>query len=152
MPTSTAVPRPRAAPALELGHYIDGERIAAAAGARHGEVYNPATGEVRARLAFADAGVTRAAIAAARAAFPAWAQVTPLQRSRVLFRFKALLEAHTDELARLITLEHGKVLTDAHGEVTRGLEVVEFACGIPQLLKGAFSEDVGRGIDSCSMR
>ena len=146
-PTRSTAPSP-----LELGHFIDGKPVAAATGARHGDVYDPATGELRAHVAFASAAETRAAIAAARAAFPGWAKVTPLQRARVLFRFKGLLETHTDELARLITLEHGKVLSDARGEVTRGLEVVEFACGIPQLLKGEFSEDVGSGIDSWSIR
>ncbi len=100
----------------------------------------------------ASADETRTAIAAAEAALPGWAAVTPLQRARVMFRFKALLEAHADELALLLTSEHGKVLSDARGEVTRGIEVVEFACGIPQLLKSEFTENVGTGVDSWSIR
>ncbi len=151
MSTPAVDTRPTLAP-LALGHYVNGKRVAGASGGRHGNVYDPALGALRAHVAFADRNETAAAIAAARAAAPAWAATPPLQRARVMFRFKALIEAHRDELARLITLEHGKVLSDAIGEVTRGLEVVEFACGIPQLLKGEFSEDVGAGIDSWSIR
>src|SRR5690606_22701823 len=95
---------------------------------------------------------TEAAIAAAEAAFPAWAATPPLQRARILFRFKSLLDEHATELAQIITREHGKVLSDARGEVTRGIEVVEFACGIPHLLKGEFSDSVGTNIDSWSLR
>src|SRR4029453_9614634 len=95
---------------------------------------------------------TRAAILSAKRALPAWAETPPLQRARVMFRFKALLDEHIGELASIITSEHGKVLSDARGEVTRGLEVVEFACGIPHLLKGDFSDNVGGGIDSWSLR
>ncbi len=87
-----------------------------------------------------------------QAALPAWSATPPLQRARIMFRFKALLEEHTDELARLITVEHGKVFSDARGEVIRGTEVVEFACGIPQMLKGEFSENVGTNVDSWSQR
>ncbi len=137
---------------LELGHYVDGQPVAAGLGARRGPVYDPATGELRAHVAFASAGEAAAAVAAARTAAPAWAATPPLRRARILFRFKELIEQHQDELARLITLEHGKVLSDARGEVTRGLEVVEFACGIPQLLKGEFTENVGAEIDSWSLR
>jgi malonate-semialdehyde dehydrogenase (acetylating)/methylmalonate-semialdehyde dehydrogenase len=103
-------------------------------------------------VAFASESETQAAISAATAALPAWSATPPLQRARVLFRFKALLDAHLDELARLITLEHGKVFSDARGEVIRGTEVVEFACGIPQMLKGEYSESVGTGVDSWSQR
>ena len=92
------------------------------------------------------------AVAAAKAAWPSWADTPPLKRARILFRFKHLLDQHTDELAALITGEHGKILSDARGEVTRGIEVVEFACGIPNLLKGEFTEQVGGGIDNWSMR
>jgi malonate-semialdehyde dehydrogenase (acetylating)/methylmalonate-semialdehyde dehydrogenase len=134
-----------------IGHFIDGRAIAGGSG-REAPVYDPATGKVRAQLALADAAETGAAVAAARRALPAWSATPPLSRARVLFRFKALIEAHADELARLITLEHGKVLSDARGEVIRGLEVVEFACGIPHLLRGDFTENVGTGIDSWSMR
>ncbi|MDZ7747599.1 MAG: CoA-acylating methylmalonate-semialdehyde dehydrogenase [Halofilum sp. (in: g-proteobacteria)] len=115
-------------------------------------MYNPATGEVAAELAYADADDTRAAIAAARAALPGWAATAPLARARVLFRFKALIEEHFEELAGLVCAEHGKVLADARGEVTRGMEVVEFACGIPHLLKGEHSENVGTAVDSWSVQ
>jgi malonate-semialdehyde dehydrogenase (acetylating)/methylmalonate-semialdehyde dehydrogenase len=105
-----------------------------------------------ARVAFASASEVQAAVAAARAALPAWMETPALQRARVMFRFKALLEAHAEELARLISSQHGKVLADARGELARGIEVVEFACGIPHLLKGEFSDTVGGGIDSWSLR
>ncbi len=151
MSTAAADPRLPSTP-LELGHYVGGRAVAAAAGGRHGAVFDPATGVLRARVGLASEVETAAAIATARSAAPAWAATPPLKRARILFRFKQLIEQHHDELARLITLEHGKVLSDAQGEVTRGLEVVEFACGIPQLLKGEFSENVGAGIDSWSLR
>ena len=92
------------------------------------------------------------AVSAAKAAFPAWAETPPLKRARILFNFKALLDKHQDELAELITREHGKVFSDAKGEVTRGIEVVEFACGIPHLLKGQYTDQIGGGIDNWSMR
>ena len=135
-----------------LNHFIGGKQVVGASGGRSGVIFDPSTGRVTAHVSFASAEETRAAVKAARNALPAWAQTPPLQRARVLFRFKALLDEHLDELARIITSEHGKVLSDARGEVTRGLEVVEFACGIPQLLKGEFSDSVGRGIDSWSLR
>jgi malonate-semialdehyde dehydrogenase (acetylating)/methylmalonate-semialdehyde dehydrogenase len=134
-----------------LHHVINGVATAGASG-RFGDVFNPATGEVRARVPLASAAEVGEAIAAAAAAFPAWAATPPLSRARVLFRFKQLMEAHLDELVGLVITDHGKVLDDARGEVTRGMEVVEFACGIPHLLKGEFSENVGRGIDSWSVR
>jgi len=134
-----------------LGHHVAGRHVAGTSG-RDGPVFNPATGALRGRVAFASTDETRAAIAAAEAALPGWAATTPLQRARVMFRFKALLEAHADELALLLTSEHGKVLSDARGELTRGMEVVEFACGIPQLLKSEFTENVGTNVDSWSMR
>ena len=109
-------------------------------------------GRLRGQVALATADETREAIAAAAAAAPAWAATPPLQRARVLFRFKALIEREIDTLARLITAEHGKVLSDARGEVVRGMEVVEFACGIPHLLKGDYTESVGAGVDSWSPR
>jgi malonate-semialdehyde dehydrogenase (acetylating)/methylmalonate-semialdehyde dehydrogenase len=136
---------------FSLGHFIDGVPVAGTSG-REGPVYNPATGVLRGHVAFATADETRAAIAAAEAALPGWAGVTPLQRARILFKFKALLERHADELALTLTSEHGKVLSDARGELTRGMEVVEFACGIPQLLKSEFTENVGTGVDSWSIR
>jgi len=149
---STPIPAAVHAPeSFTLGHFVAGRHVAGTSG-RVGPVYNPATGALRGHVAFASAEEARAAIAAAEAALPGWASVTPLQRARVMFRFKALLEAHADELALLLTSEHGKVLSDARGELTRGLEVVEFACGIPQLLKSEFTENVGTGVDSWSIR
>jgi malonate-semialdehyde dehydrogenase (acetylating)/methylmalonate-semialdehyde dehydrogenase len=136
---------------ITLGHYIGG-RVWPGTSRRSGPVYNPATGEMTRHVNLATADDTRQAIRAALAALPAWAATTPLQRARVMFRFKALLDAHADELASIITSEHGKVLSDARGEVQRGTEVVEFACGIPHLLKGDFSDSVGTGIDSWSLR
>jgi malonate-semialdehyde dehydrogenase (acetylating)/methylmalonate-semialdehyde dehydrogenase len=134
-----------------VGHFING-CITTPDSPRLGPVYNPATGDVTAQVCLASAAETEAAIAAAQAAFPAWAATPPLQRARVLFRFKSLLDEHATELAQIITREHGKVLSDARGEVTRGIEVVEFACGIPHLLKGEFSDSVGTNIDSWSLR
>jgi malonate-semialdehyde dehydrogenase (acetylating)/methylmalonate-semialdehyde dehydrogenase len=139
------------ATSFNLGHFIAGRQIAGTSG-REGPVYNPATGALRGHVAFATADETRAAIAAAEAALPGWANVTPLQRARIMFRFKALLEEHADEIALTLTSEHGKVLSDARGELTRGMEVVEFACGIPQVLKSEFTENVGTGVDSWSIR
>jgi malonate-semialdehyde dehydrogenase (acetylating) / methylmalonate-semialdehyde dehydrogenase len=143
---STGASTPRNIP-----HWIGGNAVAGASG-RTGNVYNPATGKVQALVPLANAAELNAAIAAAEAAFPAWAAQPPLRRARVLFRFRELFEQHLDDFARLITSEHGKVFSDARGEATRGLEVVEFATGIPHLLKGEFSEQVGSGIDSWSMR
>lgn len=134
-----------------LTHYIGAAR-AAGSGRRFGDVFNPATGQVIARVPLASADDVDAAVAAARVAFPGWADTPPLKRARILFRFKALLEQHQDRLAALVSREHGKLVSDAHGEVIRGLEVVEFACGIPQMLKGEFSDQVGSGIDSYSLR
>lgn len=135
----------------ELGHDIDGAAVAGRSG-RFGDVYDPATGQVRARVAFANAAEVDATVSAARRAFPAWAQTPPARRAAVLFAFRERMRAKWDELARLITGEHGKTLDDARGELQRGLEVVEFACGIPQLLKGEFSENVGGGIDTFAVR
>ncbi len=134
-----------------LHHWINGARAAGNSG-RFGDVFNPATGERTAQVQFASAGEVGTAIAAAQAAFPAWSATPPLQRARIMFRFKELVERNMDELAKTITSEHGKIFSDAKGSVTRGLEVVEFACGVPHLLKGEFSENVGRGIDSWSVR
>ncbi|MCL5043330.1 MAG: CoA-acylating methylmalonate-semialdehyde dehydrogenase [Gammaproteobacteria bacterium] len=133
---------------LQLTHFINGLRTAPSA--RTQPVFEPATGEQRGHVSLASASDVEQAIAHAKAAFPAWAATTPLNRARILFKFKALLEQHADELAELITREHGKVFDDAKGEVTRGLEVVEFACGIPHLLKGEHTEQVGGGVDAWS--
>ncbi len=134
----------------EYAHWIGGRTRHAGAGERSAEVFDPARGTVVAHVPLADAAVVDAAVAAAREAFPAWAATTPLNRARVLFRYRALLERDADLIAEAITREHGKTLADARGELTRGIEVVEFACGIPQLLKGEHSHDVGRGVDSWS--
>ncbi|MDC7696463.1 CoA-acylating methylmalonate-semialdehyde dehydrogenase [Vogesella indigofera] len=134
-----------------LSHFIDGQQTAGHS-SRTCTVYNPATGQAQADVLLADSADVNAAVAAAKAAFPAWADTSPLRRSRVMFKFKELLEARQHELAAIISSEHGKVHSDALGEVARGLEVVEFACGIPQLLKGEYTEQVGRGIDAWSMR
>ena len=135
----------------DIHHYIEGKHAEGTSG-RWGDVYNPATGERGRRVAFASAGEVDRAVKAAAAAFPAWAATPPLTRARILFKFRELLDREASALARLITDEHGKVLSDAASEVTRGTEVVEFACGIPHLLKGEFTEQVGRGIDSWSLR
>jgi len=137
---------PRAIP-----HWVGGKAVAGTSG-RESNVYNPATGQVQALVPLANRCELAAAVASAQAAFPAWAAQPPLRRARVMFRFRELFEQHLDDFARLITSEHGKVFSDARGEATRGLEVVEFATGIPHLLKGEFSEQVGPGIDSWSMR
>ncbi len=134
-----------------INHFIGGRQVEGTSG-RHGDVYNPALGELVRRVAFADEGELDAAVSAASQAFPAWAATPPLRRARVLFRLKGLIEQHMDELAAVLTEEHGKTVDDAKGSITRGLEVVEFACGIPHLLKGEFSEDVGTGVDSHSVR
>ncbi len=134
-----------------LHHYVNGKRVNGTGG-RMGDVFNPATGETAAQVPLASAAEVGNAIASAAAAHAGWSAMPPLQRARVMFRFKELVEKNIDELARLVTDEHGKTLADAKGSVTRGLEVVEFACGIPHLLKGEFTETVGRGIDSWSMR
>jgi malonate-semialdehyde dehydrogenase (acetylating) / methylmalonate-semialdehyde dehydrogenase len=135
----------------ELHHYVDGKRVAGKSG-RFGDVFNPTTGELSARAPLAAASEVQAAIANAEAAFPAWAAQSPQARARIMFRFKELVEKNMDELALMIASEHGKVIADAKGSIQRGLEVVEFACGVPHLLKGEFSDSVSRGIDLYSMR
>ena len=119
---------------------------------RHGEVFNPATGQVTKKVVFSDAALVDAAVQAAAAAFPAWRDTPVLRRARVMQKFLQLLQAHQKELAKIITEEHGKTLDDAMGSVHRGIEVVEFACGIPQLLKGEYSENVGTQVDTHTLR
>jgi malonate-semialdehyde dehydrogenase (acetylating)/methylmalonate-semialdehyde dehydrogenase len=136
----------------QVGHWIAGADVAGSAHDRYGDVFNPATGELARRVSLASPEQVDAAVKAAAAAFPAWSAMPALRRARVMFKFKELAERHSAELAAAITAEHGKVFSDAEGEVIRGLEVVEFACGIPQLLKGEFSEQVGTGIDMYSIR
>ncbi|WP_445000632.1 CoA-acylating methylmalonate-semialdehyde dehydrogenase [Halomonas mongoliensis] len=134
-----------------IAHYINGQMTEGLSGQTQ-PVTNPATGEVSGRVALAGGADVEAAVAAAAAAFPAWADTPPIRRARVMFRFLELLNAHQDELAEAITREHGKVFTDAQGEVARGIDIVEFACGIPQLLKGNYTEQVSTGIDNWTMR
>jgi malonate-semialdehyde dehydrogenase (acetylating)/methylmalonate-semialdehyde dehydrogenase len=133
-----------------LLHWIDG--TPAGGGTRVGDVWNPATGRRAAQVAFADAATVGRAVQAAARAFPGWRDTSLGKRAQVLFAFRDLMARNADELAGLITGEHGKVLSDARGEVARGLEVVEFACGLPELLKGSFSENVSHGVDSYSIR
>jgi malonate-semialdehyde dehydrogenase (acetylating)/methylmalonate-semialdehyde dehydrogenase len=137
--------------ACEVGHFIDGRAVASRSG-RHQPVYNPATGSVSRQVALASADEVDAAARAGLAAFPAWADTPPIRRARVLQQFLQLLLQHRDTLAAMITAEHGKVFTDAQGEVTRGIDVVEFACGIPQLLKGDFTDQVSTGVDNWTLR
>ncbi|WP_163511782.1 CoA-acylating methylmalonate-semialdehyde dehydrogenase [Fodinicola acaciae] len=134
-----------------ITHWINGKPWDGAA-ERTGDVYNPATGEVARQVAFASVSDVDAAVSAARDAFAEWGNTSLSRRSEVLFNFRDLVHRNRDELAALITAEHGKVASDAAGEVQRGLEVVEFACGIPQLLKGGFAENVSRQVDSYSIR
>ncbi|MDQ0376373.1 CoA-acylating methylmalonate-semialdehyde dehydrogenase [Amycolatopsis thermophila] len=132
-------------------HHIDG-RETAGASSRTAPVWDPATGEQQADVLLAEAADVDAAVRAARAALPGWADTSVMRRSRLMFAFRNLVEKHLDEIARLVSAEHGKVLDDARGEVVRGLEVIDFACGIPQLLKGDYSDQVSTGVDLFSFR
>ena len=132
-------------------HYVDGKEFKGES-KRTSDVYNPATGEVQAKVNLASKTDVDSAIKCAAKAFPNWADTPPITRARILFKFKELIEKNSDELTKLIVAEHGKVYDDAKGSLTRGLEVVEFACGIPHLLKGEFTENVGKGVDSWSTR
>jgi malonate-semialdehyde dehydrogenase (acetylating)/methylmalonate-semialdehyde dehydrogenase len=134
-----------------IKHFINGEGVEGG-GARFADVYNPALGQPCARVALASTEDVDAAVAAAHAAFPPWAATPPLARARVLFKYLQLCQQHVDEFAALVTREHGKTFADAQGEVARGIEVVEFAVGIPQMLKGEFTDQIARGIDAWSMR
>ncbi|MDF2153527.1 CoA-acylating methylmalonate-semialdehyde dehydrogenase [Vibrio sp. CAU 1672] len=131
-------------------NYINGQTVASHSG-RVASVFNPATGQQIKQVVLSSAAEVAEAVSIADKAFVTWSKTTPLKRARVMFRFKALLEQHMDELARMISVEHGKVYSDAVGEVTRGLEVVEFACGIPHLQKGEHSANAGTGVDSHSL-
>ena len=137
--------------AKSLYHWIKGEKLHQQSG-KFGDVFDPATGDVVSRVPFGGVEEIAAAINAATDALPNWAATPPIQRARVMFRFKALIEEHMDDIAVLVSSEHGKTLEDARGSITRGLEVVEFACGIPHLLKGEFTEQVGTNVDSYSLR
>ena len=135
-----------------IDHVIDGHDAPAHPAGDTARVFNPATGAVTATLVLGSPAEVEQAVSAATRAFPGWAATAPHVRARVLFRFRDMVERNLDRLAAIITAEHGKVLSDAKGEVIRGLEVVEFACGIPQMLKGEFSEQVGTGIEAVSFR
>ncbi len=133
-----------------IGHHINGEVIRF--GGATAPVYEPATGQVRANVELAPVDGVAKAVAAAKAAFPAWSTTPVTRRAKVMFNFKAIIEARIDEMAEVITREHGKTFDDAKGEIQRGLEVVDFACGIPQLLKGEYTEQIAKGMDAWTMR
>jgi malonate-semialdehyde dehydrogenase (acetylating)/methylmalonate-semialdehyde dehydrogenase len=135
----------------EYSHFIAGKAVKGTSG-RFSDVFNPATGEVQAKVALASRAEMRTAVEAALKVFPEWSAVNPQRRARVMFNFKALVEKNMDELAHILSSEHGKVIADAKGDVQRGLEVIEFACGIPHLMKGEYTEGAGPGIDLYSMR
>lgn len=134
-----------------LGHYINGQ-VQDSGSERFSNVFNPATGAVQAQVGLASEKTVDEAVASALQAFPAWSEQSSLRRSRVMFKFKELLDRHHDELAEIISREHGKVFSDAKGEVTRGIEIVEYACGAPNLLKTEFSDNIGGGIDNWNLR
>ena len=134
----------------DIGHFISGKEVKGASG-QQGDVFNPNTGEVQAKVALATKSEVEKAIANAEAAFPAWAATNPQRRARVMFKFLELIQGEYDDLARLLSSEHGKTFADAKGDIQRGLEVVEFACGIPNLMKGEYSEGAGPGIDLYSI-
>jgi malonate-semialdehyde dehydrogenase (acetylating) / methylmalonate-semialdehyde dehydrogenase len=136
--------------AREIVHFIGGQKLDH--GSRQGDVFNPNTGAVQARVQLGMAATVDAAVASAARAFPGWAATNPQRRARVMFAFKGLIEKHMDELAHMLSIEHGKVIADSKGDIQRGLEVIEFACGIPHLLKGEYTEGAGPGIDVYSMR
>eukprot|EP01041_Mallomonas_annulata_P014472 gene14472-30803_t len=135
----------------DIAHYIHGQVTPGTSG-RAQNVFNPATGQVTGSVALANVADVDAAVASAQAAFPKWSDTPPIRRARILFNFLQLLNEHKDAVARMITAEHGKVFTDAQGEVSRGIDIVEFACGIPQLLKGDFTDQVSTGIDNWTLR
>ncbi|VXB00868.1 putative 3-oxopropanoate dehydrogenase [Burkholderia sp. 8Y] len=135
----------------DVVHFIHGARVSGL-GTRSQPIFNPATGERPRKLVLGEAADVEAAVQSAKAAFPAWRDTPPLRRARIMLRFLELMNQHRDELAAIITAEHGKVFSDAQGEVTRGIEVIEFACGIPQLLKGDFTEQVSTGMDNWTLR
>ena len=135
----------------DIRHFIDGQAFEGASG-RFGDVFNPNTGEVQARVQLATTGEVDRAVQSAQAAFEGWASTNPQRRARVMFEFKRLVEANMNDLAELLSSEHGKVIADSKGDIQRGLEVIEFACGIPHALKGEYTYGAGPGIDVYSMR
>ena len=132
-------------------HFINGQSVQGTSG-RTSDIFNPSLGEVTGYVALATTDELNNAVAAAKAALPEWSAMNPQRRARVLFNFKNLVEAHADELAHILSEEHGKVLADSHGDIQRGLDVIEFACGVPHLLKGEYTPGAGPGIDVYSMR
>src|SRR6202161_2191827 len=134
-----------------ITHFIDGASVAGTSG-RFGDIFNPNTGEVQAKVALASVKEVDAAVASALRAQQHWALVNPQRRARVMFDFKRLVEANMNELAEMLSSEHGKVIADSKGDIQRGLEVIEFACGIPHALKGEYTQGAGPGIDVYSMR
>ncbi|MBU6960416.1 CoA-acylating methylmalonate-semialdehyde dehydrogenase [Pseudomonas sp. CVAP len=134
-----------------IGHYLNGQ-VQDTGSERFSTVFNPATGAIQARVGLASQQTVDEAVASALRAFPAWSEQSSLRRSRVMFKFKELLDRHHNELAEIISREHGKVFSDAKGEVTRGIEIVEYACGAPNLLKTEFSDNIGGGIDNWNLR
>jgi malonate-semialdehyde dehydrogenase (acetylating)/methylmalonate-semialdehyde dehydrogenase len=135
----------------EIGHFIGGKRVAGKSG-RFADVYNPSTGEVQAKVALATQDEVRAAVENAAAAQPKWAAENPQKRARVMMKFIDLVNAEKEELAQMLSSEHGKTVPDSHGDIQRGIEVAEFALGIPHLMKGEYTESAGPGIDMYSMR
>ena len=135
----------------DVGHFIEGRRVPGS-GTRTQPIFNPATGKEARTLRLGDVADVDAAVAAAKKAFRGWSETPPIRRARVMLRFLELMNKHRDELAAIITAEHGKVFSDAQGEVSRGIDVIEFACGIPQLLKGDYTEQVSTGIDNWTTR
>jgi malonate-semialdehyde dehydrogenase (acetylating) / methylmalonate-semialdehyde dehydrogenase len=135
----------------EIGHFIEGKAVASTSGRRQA-VYNPSTGAVARQVALASVEEVNSAVASAKAAFPAWSEMPPIRRARIMNKFLELLGRNRDKLAAMLTAEHGKVFTDAQGEVARGIDIVEFACGAPQLLKGEFTDQVSTGLDNWTMR
>ena len=134
-----------------IQHFVNG-KLEKGFSNRKGKVYNPATGEQASEVILGSNKDLDNAVTIAKKAFETWSLKPPLQRARIMFKFKELIEKNSDELTKLIVSEHGKVYDDAKGSLTRGIEVVEFACGIPQVLKGEFTENVGTDVDSWSMR
>lgn len=150
-PTSTLAPQPPYTSTADIVNYINGQEVAGSSGKKQG-VYNPSTGQVTRHVVLSTPDDVQNAVVAARAASVAWGETPPIRRARIMNRFLQLMNEHTDELAALITAEHGKVFTDAQGEVQRGIDIIEFACGIPQLLKGDYTDQVSTGIDNWTMR
>ena len=134
-----------------IEHFVSGKKFSGNS-KKTGKVFNPATGEQSAEVRLGTIKDLNKAVASAKESFEAWSNTPPIQRARVMFKFKELIEKNSDELTKIIVSEHGKVYEDAKGSLLRGLEVVEYACGIPQMLKGEFTENVGTNVDSWSIR